>query len=205
MSTRCARCGPRRTGRSARSSTCSASSSTATLTCDASCCRRTSRAIRCARTTTTRGFSSARTTSDEGRTGMTLQVESRTPALSAEGLPVEELVVNIGPAHPSTHGVGHVLVHLDGDIVVKADMIVGYLHRGIEKMAESRTYLQVVPLTDRLDYVGSMYSNWAYCRAVERLIGIQVPERAEYLRVIVCELQRIASHMMAVGASAADT
>ena len=84
-------------------------------------------------------------------------------------------------------------------------MIVGYLHRGIEKMAENRTYLQVVPLTDRLDYVGSMYANWAYCRAVERLAGIRVPERAEYLRVIVCELQRIASHMMGIGASAADT
>jgi NADH-quinone oxidoreductase subunit D len=72
-------------------------------------------------------------------------------------------------------------------------------------MAENRTYLQVVPLTDRLDYVGSMYANWAYCRAVERLAGIRVPERAEYLRVIVCELQRIASHMMSIGSSAADT
>ena len=136
---------------------------------------------------------------------MTLEIESRTPALSEEGLPVEELVVNVGPSHPSTHGVGRVVVHLDGDIVVKADMIVGYLHRGIEKMAENRTYLQVVPLTDRLDYVGSMYANWAYCRAVERLAGIRVPERAEYIRVIVCELQRIASHMMGIGASAADT
>jgi NADH-quinone oxidoreductase subunit D len=72
-------------------------------------------------------------------------------------------------------------------------------------MAENRTYLQVVPLTDRLDYVGSMYANWAYCRAVERLAAIRVPERAEYIRVIVCELQRIASHMMGLGAMAADT
>jgi NADH-quinone oxidoreductase subunit D len=136
---------------------------------------------------------------------MTLNIESRTPALSEDGLPVEELVVNVGPSHPSTHGVGRVVVHLDGDIVVKADMIVGYLHRGIEKMAENRTYLQIVPLTDRLDYVGSMYANWAYCRTVERLADIRVPERAEYLRVIVCELQRIASHMMSIGSSAADT
>lgn len=113
--------------------------------------------------------------------------------------------MNVGPSHPSTHGVGRILVHLDGDVVVKADMIVGYLHRGIEKMSENRTYLQVVPLTDRLDYVGSMYANWAYCRAVERLAGISVPERAEYLRVIVSELQRIASHMMSIGSSAADT
>jgi NADH-quinone oxidoreductase subunit D len=83
--------------------------------------------------------------------------------------------------------------------------VIGYLHRGIEKMAENRTYLQVVPLTDRLDYVGSMYANWAYCRAVERLAGIRVPERAEYLRAIVCEMQRIASHMMSLGSAAADT
>jgi NADH-quinone oxidoreductase subunit D len=118
---------------------------------------------------------------------------------------VDELVVNVGPSHPSTHGVCRVIVHLDGEIVTKAEPVIGYLHRGIEKMAENRTYLQVVPLTDRLDYVGSMYANWAYCRAVERLAGIQVPERAEYLRVIVCEMQRIASHMMSLGSAAADT
>ena len=136
---------------------------------------------------------------------MPVEIQSRSLVESADGTPVEELVVNVGPSHPSTHGVGRVVVHLDGDIVVRADMVVGYLHRGIEKMAENRTYLQVVPLTDRLDYVGSMYANWSYCTAVERLSGIGVPERAEYLRVIVCELQRIASHMMGMGASAADT
>jgi len=136
---------------------------------------------------------------------VTLQVESRTTTLDDSGHPVEELVVNVGPSHPSTHGVGRVIVHLDGDVVVKVDPVIGYLHRGIEKMAENRTYLQVVPLTDRLDYVGSMYANWAYCRAVERLADIRVPERAEYLRVIVCELQRIASHMMGLGSAAADT
>lgn len=136
---------------------------------------------------------------------MTLQIESRTQTVNESGLPVDEVIVNVGPSHPSTHGVGRVLVHLDGDVVTKADMIIGYLHRGIEKMAENRTYLQICPLTDRLDYVGSMYANWAYCRAVERLAGIRVPERAEYIRVIVCELQRIASHMMGIGASAADT
>lgn len=136
---------------------------------------------------------------------MSLEVESRGSALSDDGLPVEELVVNVGPSHPSTHGVGRFVVHLDGDVVVKVDPLIGYLHRGIEKMAENRTYVQVVPLTDRLDYVGSMYANWAYCRAVERLAGITAPERAEYLRTIVCELQRIASHMMGIGSAAADT
>jgi NADH-quinone oxidoreductase subunit D len=136
---------------------------------------------------------------------MPVEIESREIVEDAEGLPVEELVVNIGPSHPSTHGVGRVIVHLDGEVITKLEPVVGYLHRGIEKMAENRTYLQVVPLTDRLDYVGSMYANWAYCRAVERLASIRVPERAEYLRVITCELQRIASHMMSLGSSAADT
>jgi len=137
--------------------------------------------------------------------GATIDVESARPVMSDDGHPVEELVVNIGPSHPSTHGVFRAVVHLDGEIVTKVVPHIGYLHRGIEKMAENRTYLQIVPLTDRLDYVGSMYANWAYCRALERLAGIRVPERAEYLRVIVCELQRIASHMMAIGASGADT
>jgi NADH-quinone oxidoreductase subunit D len=136
---------------------------------------------------------------------VTLEVESRTELLGEDGRVVEQLVVNVGPSHPSTHGVGRVVVTLDGEVVTNAIPMIGYLHRGIEKMAENRTYLQVVPLTDRLDYVGSMYANWAYCRAVERLAGIRVPERAEYLRVIVCEMQRIASHMMGIGASGADT
>lgn len=136
---------------------------------------------------------------------MALEVESRERIVDEGGRPVDELVVNVGPSHPSTHGVGRVIVHLDGELITRVEPVIGYLHRGIEKMAENRTYLQVVPLTDRLDYVGSMYANWAYCRAVERLAGISVPERGEYLRVIVCELQRIASHMMAIGSAAADT
>jgi NADH-quinone oxidoreductase subunit D len=136
---------------------------------------------------------------------MTMEIESKRSIVDESGRGLDELVVNIGPSHPSTHGVCRVIAHLQGEVVVKAEPVIGYLHRGIEKMAENRTYLQVVPLTDRLDYVGSMYANWAYCRAVERLADIRVPERAEYIRVIVCELQRIASHMMGVGASGADT
>jgi NADH-quinone oxidoreductase subunit D len=136
---------------------------------------------------------------------MTVEIESTTPVVGEDGGAVQELVVNIGPSHPSTHGVCRVIAHIDGEVVTKAEPVIGYLHRGIEKMCENRTYLQIVPLTDRLDYVGSMYANWAYCRAVERLAGIQVPERAEYIRVIVCEMQRIASHMMGVGSTGADT
>jgi len=114
------------------------------------------------------------------------------------------MIVNLGPSHPSTHGVCRVIAQLDGEVVKKADLVIGYLHRGIEKIAENRTYVQVVPLTDRLDYVGSMYSNWAYARVVEKAAGITVPERAEYIRVITCELQRIASHMMAIGSTGND-
>jgi NADH-quinone oxidoreductase subunit D len=136
---------------------------------------------------------------------MTADIVRDDMALSETAGDEEQLVVNVGPSHPSTHGVCRVIVHLDGETVTKAEPVIGYLHRGIEKMAENRTYLQVVPLTDRLDYVGSMYANWAYCRAVERLAGIRVPERAEYLRAIVCEMQRIASHMMSLGSAAADT
>lgn len=136
---------------------------------------------------------------------MALQIEERREILTDSGQPAEELIVNIGPSHPSTHGVCRVIVHLDGEVVTRAEPVIGYLHRGIEKMCENRTYLQIVPLTDRLDYVGSMYANWAYCRAVERISAIRVPERAEYLRVIVCEMQRIASHMMSLGSAAADT
>lgn len=140
-----------------------------------------------------------------------LDISAATQAtpVGATGFDLEQegdrLIVNIGPSHPSTHGVCRIITELDGEIVTRAEPIIGHLHRGIEKMAENRTYLQVVPLTDRLDYVGSMYANWAYCRAVERLAGIRVPERAEYIRVIVCELQRIASHMMSIGPAGADT
>jgi NADH-quinone oxidoreductase subunit D len=112
----------------------------------------------------------------------------------------EPFVVNFGPVHPSTHGVFRMRTTLDGEVVVDMEPIFGYLHRGIEKLAEERTYTQVIPLTDRLDYLASMSNNLAYCLAVEKLAGIPVPERAEYIRVIMAELQRIASHLIAVGA-----
>jgi NADH-quinone oxidoreductase subunit D len=112
----------------------------------------------------------------------------------------EPFVVNLGPAHPSTHGVFRMKATLDGEVVVDMEPVFGYLHRGIEKLAEERTYTGVIPLTDRLDYLASMSNNLAYVLAVEKLAGITVPERAEYLRVIMAELQRIASHLIAVGA-----
>jgi NADH-quinone oxidoreductase subunit D len=117
----------------------------------------------------------------------------------------EQVVINIGPQHPSTHGVLHVIVTLDGEEIVDARPDIGYLHRGMEKMAENRTYLQFMPLTDRLDYVSSMSNNWGYARAVERLMDIAVPERAEFLRVVFAELQRIASHTISIGTGGLDT
>ncbi|HEY55328.1 MAG TPA: NADH-quinone oxidoreductase subunit D [Dehalococcoidia bacterium] len=112
----------------------------------------------------------------------------------------EPFVVNFGPAHPSTHGVFRMRTTLDGEVIIDMEPVFGYLHRGIEKLAEERTYGGCIPLTDRLDYLASMSNNLAYCLAVEKLAGIGVPERAEYIRVIMAELQRIASHLVAVGA-----
>jgi NADH-quinone oxidoreductase subunit D len=115
-------------------------------------------------------------------------------------LKTEQFILNIGPAHPSTHGVFRMKATLDGEVIVELEPVFGYLHRGIEKLAEQRTYTGIIPLTDRLDYLSSMSNNLAHCIAVEKLAGIKVPERAEYLRVILAELQRIASHLIAVGA-----
>ncbi|MFC2007811.1 NADH-quinone oxidoreductase subunit D [Chloroflexota bacterium] len=114
-------------------------------------------------------------------------------------LKTEPFVLNIGPVHPSTHGVFRLRATLDGEVVVDIEPIFGYLHRGIEKLAEERTYSGFIPLTDRLDYLASMSNNLAYVLAVEKLAGIEVPERAEYIRVIMAELQRLASHLIAVG------
>jgi NADH-quinone oxidoreductase subunit D len=114
-------------------------------------------------------------------------------------LKTQPLILNLGPQHPSTHGVFRMRITLDGEVIVDVEPIIGYLHRGIEKLAEGRTYTQNIPLTDRLDYVTSMTNNLAYCIAVEKLANIEVPERAEYIRVIIAELMRISNHLMGVG------
>ncbi len=114
-------------------------------------------------------------------------------------LRTEPFVLNMGPVHPSTHGVFRMRLTLDGEVVVNLEPVFGYLHRGVEKLAEERTYTGIIPLTDRLDYVSSMSNNLAYVLAVEKLAGISVPERAEYLRIIMVELQRIANHLIAIG------
>jgi NADH-quinone oxidoreductase subunit D len=114
------------------------------------------------------------------------------------------MMLNMGPQHPSTHGVLRFIVCGDGEVMEQAIPVVGYLHRGIEKLAEMTPYGGFIPYTDRIDYLGSMFGNHAWCMAVEALAGIQVPRRAEYLRVIADELNRLASHLIAVGSMAMD-
>ena len=111
-------------------------------------------------------------------------------------LRTEELLLNVGPQHPSTHGVFRVIVKLDGEIIREAIPVMGYLHRGTEKLAEDLSYTQIIPYTDRMDYVSAMTNNYVLVHAVEKMMQLEVPERAEFLRLIVMELQRIASHMV---------
>jgi len=114
------------------------------------------------------------------------------------------MVLNMGPHHPATHGVLNFLVETDGEVLSRAVPEVGYLHRGIEKIAEKVGYIGFMPYMDRVDYCAAMFPNQGWAMATERLLGIEVPRRAEYLRVIACELTRIASHFIAVGSMAMD-
>jgi len=116
----------------------------------------------------------------------------------------DEMVLNMGPQHPSTHGVLRLKIHTDGEIVRKIEPIIGYLHRCFEKHCENLGYEQIVPFTDRCDYIASMHMNHGYALALERLMGIELPPRVEYIRVIVGELQRIASHLVALGTFGLD-
>ncbi|HEX9253663.1 MAG TPA: NADH-quinone oxidoreductase subunit D [Ignavibacteriaceae bacterium] len=122
----------------------------------------------------------------------------------SSGLRTEEMVLNMGPQHPSTHGVLRLELTLEGEIVTKVMPHIGYLHRCFEKHCEAMTYPQVVPYTDRMDYLAPMGNEFGYAIAVEKLLGIQVPERVEYIRVIMAELQRIASHLVAIGTYGID-
>jgi NADH-quinone oxidoreductase subunit D len=118
--------------------------------------------------------------------------------------PTKTMVLNMGPQHPSTHGVLRILLELDGETVLKAVPDLGYLHTGIEKSCEDKTYSQAITLTDRMDYLNPLGNNLAYCLAVENLLGIEVPKRAQYFRVLMVELQRISSHLVWLGTHAID-
>ncbi len=115
-----------------------------------------------------------------------------------------ELKINMGPQHPSTHGVLRLVLDVDGEKVVRVDPKVGYLHRGIEKLTENGSYQQVITHIDRLDYISAITNEQAYCRTVEKLLGITIPERAEYLRTIVAEMQRLSSHLLWLATHALD-
>ena len=115
-----------------------------------------------------------------------------------------EMILNMGPQHPSTHGVLRLKIHTDGEVVSKIEPVLGYLHRCFEKHSENLPYEQIVPFTDRCDYLASMHMNHAFSMTVEKLLDLELPERVEYIRVIVSELQRIASHLLAVGTFGLD-
>ncbi|MCH7517583.1 MAG: NADH dehydrogenase (quinone) subunit D [Candidatus Dadabacteria bacterium] len=126
--------------------------------------------------------------------------------INEDGTRTETMMLNMGPQHPATHGVLRIVLHLDGEIVVKAVPYIGYLHRGIEKLCEHITYQQCLPYTDRMDYIASICSNIGYILAVEKLLGIEdeIPERAKIAEVILFELGRIESHLIGIGTHALD-
>jgi len=119
-------------------------------------------------------------------------------------LGADEIIINMGPQHPSTHGVLRVKLRLDGEKVVNSECVIGYLHRGVEKIAEHRSYQQFAPYVDRMDYVAAVSNGLGYCEAVEKLMGAEAPPRARVIRTILTELQRIASHLLWLGTHALD-
>jgi NADH-quinone oxidoreductase subunit D len=120
------------------------------------------------------------------------------------GVRTETMTVNMGPQHPSTHGVLRLILEIDGENIVRAETIIGYLHTGIEKTAEQKKWQQVVPLVERMDYLGAQSNSLGYVLSVEKLLGIDVPERVKWIRVLIAELQRLNSHLVWLGTHAMD-
>ena len=132
-----------------------------------------------------------------------------TAALKAQNVQIDpiddtNMVINMGPQHPSTHGVLRIMLELDGETIVRATPHMGYVHTGIEKEGEYQTYLKAVTITDRMDYLSAHINNLAYTLSVEKLLGIEPPIRGQYMRVLLSELQRIASHLVWLGTHALD-
>ncbi len=135
---------------------------------------------------------------------MPMDITQKDPSWAAkrdDGFDIEPMYINMGPSHPAMHGTVKMVLKLDGETVVNVDVQVGYLHRCFEKTVEHKTWNQVMPYTDRLNYVSPIINNLGYCLAVEKLLGVQVPERGQYLRTVMCELSRIGDHLTCVGAS----
>jgi NADH-quinone oxidoreductase subunit D len=133
-------------------------------------------------------------------------ISEESTLINEDGTRTETMMLNMGPQHPATHGVLRIVLHLDGEVVVKAVPYIGYLHRGIEKLCEHITYQQCLPYTDRMDYIASICNNIGYILAVEKLLGIEdeIPERAKTTEVILFELGRIESHLVGIGTNALD-
>src|SRR5215472_13292750 len=129
----------------------------------------------------------------------TAEAETHLYTEGAEGFRSEEMILNMGPQHPSTHGVLRLVLTLDGETVVNCTPVIGYLHRGMEKIFENRPYMSGIRYIDNADYLSPMINEVCYAGAVEAILGIEPPRRAEYIRLIVSELERIASHLVAIG------
>lgn len=138
---------------------------------------------------------------DVGVGGITTDMR---PRPLGDDLHSDTMVVNLGPAHPATHGTIRIVAEMSGEKIVDADVDVGYLHRGFEKMCETVDYNQVMPYTDRLNYVSPIINNFGWCLTIEKLLGIEVPKRAQYIRVILSEISRVADHLTCLGASAME-
>ena len=138
---------------------------------------------------------------DYGAGGVTTSFRSRE---IGDDLHSETMILNLGPAHPATHGTVRIVVELSGEKIIDADVEIGYLHRGFEKMCETVDYNQVMPYTDRLNYVSPLINNVGWCLTVEKLLGIEVPKRAQYIRVIMSEMSRMCDHLTCLGASAME-
>ena len=123
---------------------------------------------------------------------------------STESAGDHRMVLNMGPQHPATHGVLRLVVEIDGEVIVSVRPDIGYLHTGIEKTCEAKFYQQVVPLTDRINYLDPLSNNLCYCLAVEKLLGLEIPERAQWIRVLLTELSRLNSHLIWLGTHAMD-
>ncbi len=133
------------------------------------------------------------------------RLENKHTSIEVENDPLgTKMIINLGPSHPATHGVLRIVLEIDGETIVKAVTDIGYLHRGIEKLAENKTFQEFMPYTDRMDYISPYANNVAWCLAVEKLCGIEVPRRAQYIRTIACEMARISSHLLWLGAMVMD-
>src|SRR5438552_1914463 len=128
----------------------------------------------------------------------------QTPPGDPEQLGTREMLLNVGPAHPAMHAIIRIITRLDGEQIVDVDVAIGYLHRSVKRMSETVAYNGVIPYTDRLNYVSPLINNVGYCMAVEKLIGLSVPERCHYIRVIMSEISRISDHLTCVGASSME-